>query len=48
MAPDRAPLEQAAECAKELISPERHRTYGRYCNPTESAAASLLWQNLTY
>lgn len=48
MAPDWAPLEHAADCAKELISAERYRTYGGYCNPAESAAAGLLWQNLTY
>ncbi|MDZ5661019.1 hypothetical protein SFC79_04515 [Nocardioides sp. S-58] len=48
MAPDWAPLEHAADCAKELISPERYRTYGGYCNPTESAAAGLLWQNQRY
>ena len=48
MAPDWAPLEHAADCAKELISPERHWTYGGYGNPAESAAGGLLWQNLTY
>ena len=48
MAPDWAPLEHAADCAKELISPERYRTYGGYCNPTEYAAAGLLWQNQQY
>jgi hypothetical protein len=48
MAPDWSPLEHAADCAKELISPERWRTYGGYCNPAEYAAANLLWQNQTY
>ncbi|MBC2931814.1 hypothetical protein [Nocardioides sp. zg-1228] len=48
MAPDWAPLEHAADCAKELISPERYRTYGGYCNPTEYAAAGLLWQDQRY
>lgn len=48
MAPDWAPLEHAADCAKELISPERYRTYGGYCNPAEYAAAGLLWQNQRY
>ena len=48
MQPDWAPLEHAADCAKELISPERYRTYGGYCNPAEYAAAGLLWQNLKY
>ena len=48
MAPDWVPLEHAADCAKELISPERYRTYGGYCNPAEYAAAGLLWQNQQY
>jgi hypothetical protein len=48
MSPRWAPLEHAADCAKELISPERYRTYGGYCNPSEYAAAGLLWQNLKY
>lgn len=48
MAPDWAPLEHAADCAKELISSERYRTYGGYCNPDEYAAAGLLWQNQRY
>ena len=39
MAHDWVPLEHAADCAKELISPERYRTYGGYCNPAEYAAA---------
>lgn len=48
MKPDWSPLEHAADCAKELISSERYRTYGGYCNPTEYAAAGLLWQNQRY
>ena len=48
MSPRWSPLEHAADCAKELISSERYRTYGGYCNPTESAAVGLLWQNLQY
>lgn len=48
MAPDWSPLEHAADCAKELVSPERWRTYGGYCNPAEHAAANLLWQDRTY
>ena len=48
MAPEWSPLEHAADCAKELISPERYRTYGGYCNAAEYAAAGLLWQNQRY
>jgi hypothetical protein len=48
MSPEWEPLEHAADCAKELISPERYRTYGGYCNPAEYAAAGLLWQNQRY
>ena len=48
MKPDWSPLEHAADCAKELISSERYRTYGGYCSPTEYAAAGMLWQNQRY
>lgn len=48
MAEGWAPLEHAADCAKELISAERYRTYGGYCNQAEYAAAGLLWQGLKY
>ena len=48
MSPRWSPLEHAADCAKELISPERYRSYGGYCNPAEYVAAGLLWQNQRY
>lgn len=48
MSPRWSPLEHAADCAKELISSERYRTYGGYCNPAEYAAAGLLWQDQRY
>lgn len=48
MQPGWEPLEHAADCAKELISPERYRTYSGYCNPAEYAAAELLWQTQRY
>jgi len=48
MSPRWEPLEHAADCATELVSPSRFRTYGGYCNPTEHAAAGLLWQNQRY
>ena len=48
MKPTWSPLEHAADCAKEIVSPERYRTYGGYCNAAETAAAALLWQNHEY
>ncbi|GAA1914398.1 hypothetical protein [Nocardioides hwasunensis] len=48
LASDWAPLEHAADCATFLVTGGAQRTYGSWCNPTESAAAALLWQNLRY
>ena len=46
--PDWAPLEHAADCATFLVTSGAQRTYGGYCNPTENAAAGLLWQGQQY
>jgi hypothetical protein len=46
--PDWAPLEHAADCATFLATSGAQRTYGGYCNPTENAAAGLLWQGQQY
>jgi hypothetical protein len=48
MDPEWAPLEHAADCATRVIYPNQVRTYGGYCNPTEMAAAGLLWQDQKY
>ncbi|MCF6376081.1 hypothetical protein L2K70_00510 [Nocardioides KLBMP 9356] len=48
MQPDWAPLEHAADCATFLVTSGAQRTYGGWCNPTESAAAGLLWQGQKY
>ena len=48
MQSDWAPLEHAADCATFLVTSGAERTYGGYCNPDESAAAGLLWQNQRY
>lgn len=48
MRPGWAPLEHAADCATLHYYPNNLRTYGGYCNPTEMAAAGLLWQNAKY
>lgn len=47
-ASDWAPLEHAADCATFLVTSGAERTYGGYCNPTENAAAGLLWQGQRY
>ncbi len=48
MQPDWSPLEHAADCATFVATSGAERTYGGYCNPAESAAAGLLWQNQRY
>lgn len=48
MAADWEPLEHAADCAASIITGGIQDTYGGYCNPNETAAAGLLWQNQRY
>jgi hypothetical protein len=48
MAADWEPLEHAADCAASIITGGIQDTYGGYCNPSETAAAGLLWQGQRY